>query len=114
MEIQPLLPPSDGNVGAIDLWDQLPDELKNNGFGYYMNRCETINYMSDYELYWSYLANYYYFNRGDPSCSFDDWQHRVLAKFGSYRTDVVDTSVTGFAKAAVTLFNRQQLVYYGW
>lgn len=114
METLPLLPPSDGNIGAIQLWEQIPNELKNNGFGYYMNPHESSDDMSEHELYWSYVANYYYFNHGNPSCSFDDWQRKVVAKVGSYRMDAVDTSVTGFAKAAVGLFTRKQLLYYGW
>ena len=119
-EALPLSPPID-NPTALDLWDQIPNELKENGFGYYMRQYEANDDMPINHLYWSYLANYYYFQYDKQVCSFYDWQDRVRAKVGGYRDDfagVIDQVVAVAAvtalPAAIELFDRDQLLYYGW
>jgi len=122
----PLSPPPIGHASALQLWAQLPNELKYNGFGYYINQYDDNNNMPDYELYWSYIANYYYYNYNNPICSFYDWQEKVQVKVGGYRVgiesiefvdfiiDSVDAGHCSFAKGAYDLFTRRQMIYYGW
>jgi len=105
------------------LWKQLPTVLKNRGFGFYMSQHDDDYTMTDDELYWSYAANYYYFNK--EHSSFTDWQKQVKAKVISYQEGVtpeqaaaileqVKTEKITFAEGAKQLFSRRQLFYYGW
>jgi hypothetical protein len=126
LEQIPLPVPSIGHESALHLYNQIPNDLKLNGFGYYMRQYDSNDDMPEYELYWSYLANYYYFNRTGEFCSFYDWQEQVAAKVGGYRSGhnypdyvdwIVDEANAGrisFEEAARQLFTRRQLMYYGW
>jgi hypothetical protein len=107
------------------LWKQLPAVLKNRGFGFYMSQHDDDFTMTDAEVYWSYAANYYYFNHEKDSCSFTEWQNRIKAKVVSYQEGVtpeqaatiieqVETEIISFAEGAKQLFTRRQMMYYGW
>jgi hypothetical protein len=107
------------------LWKQLPAVLKNRGFGFYMSQHEDDYTMTNDEIYWSYAANYYYFNHQKESFSFTDWQKQVKAKVISYQEGVtpeqaaviveqVETEIISFAEGAKRLFSRHQLNYFGW
>jgi len=125
-EQTPLMAPSPGNESALQLWNQIPLELKFHGFGYYMRQYESRDDMTEPELYWSYLANYYHFNRTSEFCSFYDWQEQVATKVGGYRSGhnypdyvdwIVEEANTGrmsIGEAAAQLFTRRQMTYYGW
>ena len=126
LELTPLLSPPLGNESALQLWNQLPLALKLHGFGYYVRQYDSNDDMLIDELYWSYLANYYHFNRTSEFCSFYDWQEQVAAKVGGYRSghnypDYVDWVVEeanagrmSIGEAATELLTRRQLFYYGW
>ena len=119
----PMTPPS--TEKAHQLWTQLPADLKERGFGYYMFQHDDDFTMTDAEIYWSYAANYYYFNHEKESFSFTDWQKQVKAKVVSYQEGVtpeqaatiieqVETEIISFAEGAKQLFSRRQLNYFGW
>ncbi len=110
---------------ALQLWKQLPDNLKERGFGLYMSQHDDDYTMTDIELYLSFLACYYYFNHQKDSFSFRDWRKTVEAKVGSYKPGVtpeqaaiineqVDTEQILYVEGAIQLFSRQQLNYFGW
>jgi len=118
-ELTPLTP------SEKPLWRQLPAVLKNRGFGFYMSQHDDESTMIETELYWSYAANYYYFNHAKESCSFTDWQNQMKAKVGSYQVGVtpeqaatileqVEMETITFAEGAKQLFSRRQLTYFGW
>lgn len=122
-ERTPLTPPS--NEKARQLWNQIPADLKERGFGFYMSQHDDDFTMTDAEIYWSYAANYYYFNNEKESFSFTDWQKQVKAKVVSYQEGVtpeqaatiieqVETEIISFAEGAKQLFTRHQLNYFGW
>jgi hypothetical protein len=122
-ERTPLTPPV--SEKALQLWMQLPAVLKQRGFGYYMSQHDDDFTMTDAEFYWSFAANYYYFNYDKDSCSFTEWQNRIKTKVVSYQEGVtpeqaatiikqVETEIISFAEGAKQLFTRRQMMYYGW
>lgn len=125
-ELTPLSPPPPGHATALQLWNQIPNELKLHGFGYYMRLYDYDEWMTNDQYYWSYIANYYYFNSTNEICSFYDWQGKVQAKVGGYRfgsdysdfvdfiIDEVEAERLSFAKGTYDLFSRRQLSYFGW
>jgi hypothetical protein len=122
-EMMPLLEPNEQmSAETQSFFQQLPHELKVNGFGYYMNQVENEFDLFDYQFYSSYLAVYYYFHCFKEICSFTDWVNQVQSKVGGFRPDAdvqeILTSVTygtlNIIDAARQLFTRNQLVYYGW
>jgi hypothetical protein len=125
-EVIPLPVPPVGHISASQLYDQIPNDLKEYGFGHYMSLHDNNDDMPDNQLYQSYLANYYYFNHHKQLCSFYDWQEAVAAKVGGYRDNVifpeyvdwlvneVNADRISMTIAATQLFTRNQLVYYGW
>jgi hypothetical protein len=127
MAVSSALPaPSSDNGPLLTLWNQIPEELKEHGFDYFLNQYETTDDMTNYEFYSSYFANYYFFHKESPLCSFQDWQQRVYNKVGVYRLgegnndyveyilDQVVANNISFPEAASQLFTRHQLVQYGW
>jgi hypothetical protein len=126
LEQIPLPVPPIGHESALHLYNQIPNELKLNGFGYYMRQYDNSDDMPDNQLYQSYLANYYYFNHHKQLFSFYDWQEAVRAKVGGYRPDIVfpnyvdwiidevNAGRISMVIAATNLFTRHQLLYYGW
>jgi len=122
-ELTPLPFPVSEN--AVYLWKQIPAALKEHGFGYYMSQHDDDYTMSDNEIYWSYAANYYYFNHDKEHVSFTGWQETVKAKVGGYNAGItpdqaatiieqVETEIISFAEGAKQLFSRHQLNYFGW
>ena len=122
-ELTPM--PSPTTEKALQFWEQIPAALKEHGFGLYMSQHDDDFTMTDAEVYWSYVANYYYFNHEKESFSFTDWQETVKAKVGGYNAGItqdqaatiieqVDTEIISFAEGAKQLFSRNQLNYFGW
>ena len=122
-EIPLLEPTEDASEEMKSLFDQIPNVLKINGFGYFMKQVEYILDLPDDEFYASYLANYYSFNCFKETCSFADWVECVRFKVGGVRTDCVNfheilyrvkTGTMSMIDAAKRLFTRRQMIYYGW
>jgi len=101
-----------------DLHGQLPQELIENGFGFYVKPVENIMDLSDEKFYNSYLANRAYFYRG----SFLEYVKCIESKVGGFRpgADVESILAANTNKllsnvdALQQLFTRGQLIYYGW
>jgi hypothetical protein len=101
-----------------DLHGQLPEELRENGFGFYVRPVENIMDLSDEKFYNSHLANRAYFYRE----SFLQCVERIHSKVGGFRpgADVESILAANVNKllsnvdALQQLFTRQQLIYDGW
>ena len=101
-----------------DVLNQLPPEIKENGFGFYFEGCDNIMELSDENFYNSILANRAYFHRE----SFLQCVERIHSKVGGFRpgADVESILAANINKllsnvnALQQLFTRQQLIYDGW
>jgi hypothetical protein len=101
-----------------DLHGQLPNRLKENGFGFDMRPVENIMDLSDEKFYNSHLANRAYFYRG----SFLEYVKCIESKVGGFRpgADVESILTMNMNKllsnvdALQQLFTRHQMIYYGW
>jgi len=101
-----------------DVLDQLPQELKVNGFGFYVNQVENIMELSDEKFYNSHLANRARYYRD----SFLQCVERIHSKVGGFRpgADVESILAANMNKlisnvdALQQLFTRQQIIYDGW
>jgi hypothetical protein len=101
-----------------DILNQLPPEIKENGFGFYFEGCDNIMELSDEEFYNSYLGNYA-FCYGE---SFLQCVERIRSKVGGVRpgADVESILAANINKllsnvnALQQLYTRQQLIYNGW
>ena len=121
-EIPLLEPTEDQSEEMKSIFDQIPNVLKINGFGFYMKQVENEMDLLDDECYASHLANYYAHNCFKEICSFKDLVDQISSKVGGFRPDVdsddilhrVTTGELGMIEAAKQLFTRRQMIYFGW
>ena len=121
-EIPLLEPTEDQSEEMKSIFDQIPNVLKINGFGFYMKQVENEMDLLDDECYASHLAKYYAHNCFKEICSFKDLVDQISSKVGGFRPDVdsddilhrVTTGELGMIEAAKQLFTRRQMIYYGW
>ena len=121
-EIPLLEPTEDQSEEMKSIFDQIPNVLKINGFGFYMKQVENEMDLLDDECYASHLAKYYAHNCFKEICSFKDLVDQISSKVGGFRPDVdsddilhrVKTGEIGMIEALNRLFTRRQMIYYGW
>ena len=121
-EIPLLEPTEDASEEMKSLFDQIPNVLKINGFGYFMKQVENEMDLSDDKCHASHLANYYAHNCFKETCSFQDLVDRISSKVGGFRPGINSdhilhlekTGEIGMIEALNRLFTRRQMIYYGW
>jgi hypothetical protein len=121
-EIPLLEPTEDASEQTKSFYRQIPSDLQQNGFGYYVKPVENIMDLPDDKFFGTYLAKEYHFNCFKETCSFQDLVDRISSKVGGFRPGAnsddilhrVTTEDMGMIEALNRLFTRRQMVYFGW